>query len=136
MAPARFDASAPPTRDSVTDTEGLPTTGSDPFKFISIRVTPYLPSTYGDSRAGLIYAVSSQNTFNMTLYIDSISQVRARDESRRSPNLLTGCVLIVSEKVRNYLYPVFKKMSPINGCYCSNSSQPLPVISLALDTAL
>ena len=34
MAPARFDASAPPTRDSVTDTEGLPTTGSDPFKFM------------------------------------------------------------------------------------------------------
>ena len=33
----------------------------------------------------------------------------------------TGCLLVVSEKVRNdYLYPVFKKMSPINGCYCSN----------------
>ena len=34
MAPARFDAAAPPTRESVTDTEGLPTTGSDPFKFM------------------------------------------------------------------------------------------------------
>ena len=34
MAPARFDAAAPPTRESVTDNEGQPTTGSDPFKFM------------------------------------------------------------------------------------------------------
>ena len=27
----------------------------------------HLPSTYGDSRAGLIYAVSTQNIFNRTL---------------------------------------------------------------------
>ena len=34
MAPSRFDPTAPPTRDSVTDKEGLPTTGSDPFSFM------------------------------------------------------------------------------------------------------
>ena len=37
-----------------------------------------------------------------------------------SPNLLTGCLLVVSDKVRNYLYPVFKKMLPVNGCYYTN----------------
>ena len=34
MAPSCFDPTAPPTRESVTDKEGLPTTGSDPFSFM------------------------------------------------------------------------------------------------------
>ena len=34
MAPARYDASAPPTRDSVTDSDGNPTVGSNKFQFM------------------------------------------------------------------------------------------------------
>ena len=34
MAPERYDASAPPTRASVTDPDGNPTVGSNKFQFM------------------------------------------------------------------------------------------------------